>query len=49
MTAFGADLIANSILPVILDGKAFTIPTVNLSDPAYDLPLETGALYKLKP
>lgn len=44
MTALGADIAANAILPSILDGKSFPITTVDLDDPIYALPSVSGPL-----
>lgn len=45
MTALGADIVANAILPSILGDKSFPVPSVDLTDEAYALPEESGPLY----
>lgn len=45
MTTLGADLLANELLPSVLNGKSFPLPTVNLNSPTFQLPAETGDLF----
>ena len=41
----GADTTANTLMTSLLQGKAFTLPDVDLTDPSYVKPDGTGVLY----
>lgn len=45
MTTLGADLLANELLPSVLNGKSFPLPTVDLNSAAFQLPAATGPLF----
>jgi len=45
MTSCGADLLANTLLPVLLDGKSFPVTPVTLSGAEYAVPAASGANY----
>jgi len=45
MASCGADLQANASLTILLDGKSFTLPTINLDDPIYNIPPSTGPVF----
>lgn len=44
--ASGADVLANSLLKSLTTGVDFTVPDVDLDDPAYELPPATGPNYE---
>lgn len=45
MPTSGSDTAANSLMTSLTAGTTFTVPTVDLDDPVYDLPAATGPLY----
>lgn len=42
----GVDVLSNDLMAALLAGKSFPLPTVDLDDPIYDIPADTGPIFE---